>query len=305
MNPALDRTIWVEEIRFDDTCRITREERYPGGKGIDVSRMIRTLGGESIALGFLGGYTGIELEGRLLNEGIPHDFIRIGGETRTNIIVHSEDDEKELKVNAPGPEIEPIELGLLVDKVRELKPRPTIAVISGSIPPGLSPEIYAQLIFTFENMGARVILDADGESLRRGLAATPYMIKPNRHELHRLMNKDFKDDTEMIKEARGLLNADFKIVAISAGAEGIFIVTSEGGFRCIPPEVEIVNTVGSGDSAVAGIAFGLETGLSLEEATRLGVACGTATAMADGTAKGQIEEIKGVLPRVKIEDLPG
>ena len=304
LNPALDRTIWIEAFGFDDTKRIIREERYPGGKGIDVSRMIRTLGGDSVALGFLGGYTGLEIEGRLLNEGIPHDFIRIGGETRTNIIVHSEEDERELKLNATGPEISPAQLGALVEKVRSLKPAPTIGVISGSVPPGLSPSIYSQLTLTFENLGARVILDSDGEALRRGLAATPYMIKPNKYELSRLVGHEFSDVKDMIASARALVNGELEVVVVSAGEDGVYVVTADGGFHCYPPRVEAVNSVGSGDSTVAGIAYGLHKGMSLEEAVGLGVACGTATAMAEGTAKGSKGDIDRLLPHVKIEGLP-
>ncbi|MCK5833721.1 1-phosphofructokinase [bacterium] len=303
LNPALDRTMWIESFGFDDTKRIIREERYPGGKGIDVSRMILTLGGQSVALGFIGGYTGMEIEGRILNEGIPHDFIRVSGETRTNVIIHSEEDDQELKVNAPGPAIDPRELGLLVDKVRLLKPSPTIAVISGSVPPGLSPNIYAQLTLTFENLGARVIMDADGEPLKSGLSATPYMIKPNKHELSRLVGREFVNTKDMIESTRELLQDEFKVVVISAGADGVYAVTKKGGFHCYPPQIEIVNTVGSGDSTVAGIAFALDKGKCLEEAIRLGVACGTATAMAEGTARGSLEDIEHLIPHIKIENL--
>ncbi|HHS50080.1 MAG TPA: 1-phosphofructokinase [candidate division Zixibacteria bacterium] len=304
LNPALDRTIWIEDFKFDDTQRILREERFPGGKGIDVSRMIRTLGGDSVALGFIGGYTGMEIEGRLLNEGISHDFIRVGGETRTNIIVHSESDDRELKINAPGAEISPVELGRLVDKVRSLKPAPTTAVISGSIPPGLSPGIYAQLTMTFENLGANVILDADGDALAKGLSATPFMIKPNRHELSRLLGSDFGDVRDMFAPARALLGGEFKVIVLSAGEDGAFVITEDGGFHCRPPKIEIVNTVGSGDSMVAGIAFALERGDSLEDAVRLGVACGTATAMSEGTAQGTKDDIEQLIPHVKIQELP-
>ncbi|RKZ31855.1 1-phosphofructokinase [bacterium] len=303
LNPALDRTIWVEEFKFDDTCRIIREERYPGGKGIDVSRMIRTLGGDSVALGFLGGFTGLEIEGRLLNEGIPHDFIRIGGETRTNIIIHAADSDREIKVNASGPEIEPVELGLLLEQVRSLRPSPTFAVISGSVPPGLSPSIYAQLILTFEGLGARVIFDADGEPLMRGLAATPYMIKPNRHELERLIGRELPHPEDLIEASKELIKGELSIVVISCGADGVYVLTAETGFHCYPPEVETVNTVGSGDSLVAGIAWGLENGLSLEDAVCLGVACGTATAMAEGTAQGSLEDIENLRSQIKTEEL--
>jgi len=304
LNPALDRTIWIRDFKFDDTSRIINEKRYPGGKGVDVSRMIATLGGNSVALGFIGGFDGLEFEGRLLNEGIPHDFVRIGGETRTNIIIHAENDERELKINAPGPEIKPEELGLLIEKVRKLKPKPTFAVISGSIPPGLSTGIYHQLTLTFESLGAKVILDADGESLEKGLPATPFMIKPNVYELHRLIGRETDSPADFVKSARRLLDGELEVVVISAGADGVYVVEKRGGFRAVPPTVEVLNTVGAGDCLIAGIVHGLDTGLNLEDAVKLGVAAGTATAMSEGTAQGAKEDVEKILPLVRIEGLP-
>lgn len=304
LNPALDRTIWIKEFKFDDTNRIISEKRFPGGKGVDVSRMIKTLGGESIALGFIGGFDGLEFQGRLLNEDVPHDFIKISGETRTNIIIHAENDDRELKVNAPGPEIRPDELGMLIEKIRTLKPRPTFAVISGSIPPGLSQGIYRQMTLAFEELGAKVILDADGESLEKGLPATPYIIKPNVNELQRLLGKEFDSRSSMIEKARSLLKDELKIAVVSAGAEGAYVVLKDGGFWAKPPEVEVKNTVGAGDSLIGGIVFELDKGNSLENAVKLGVACGTATAMSEGTAQGTKEDIEKILPEVEIRDLP-
>lgn len=304
LNPALDRTIWIKDFKFDVTNRIISEKRFPGGKGVDVSRMIKTLGGESVALGFIGGFDGLEFQGRLLNEGTPHDFIKISGETRTNIIIHAENDDREMKVNAAGPEIKPDELGMLLEKIRSLKPDPTFAVISGSIPPGLSQGIYRQMTLAFEELGAKVILDADGESLAKGLPATPYMIKPNVNELQRLLGKEFNSKAEMIAEARNLLQDELKIVVISAGPEGVYVVLKDGGFHATSPDVEVQNTVGAGDSLLGGIVFELDRGGSLKDAVKLGVACGTATAMSEGTAQGTMEDIEKILPQVGIEDLP-
>ncbi len=304
LNPALDRTIWIKDFKFDDTNRIISEKRFPGGKGVDVSRMIKTLGGESVALGFIGGFDGLEFQGRLLNEGVPHDFIKISGETRTNIIIHAENDDREMKVNAPGPEIRPDELGMLIEKIRALKPTPTFAVISGSIPPGLSQGIYRQMTLAFEELGAKVILDADGESLEKGLPATPYMIKPNVNELQRLLGKEFDSRSSMIEKARSLLKDELKIAVVSAGAEGVYVVLKDGGFWVTPPEVEVKNTVGAGDSLIGGIVFELDRDGALEDAVQLGVACGTATAMSEGTAQGTKEDIEKILPKVEIKDLP-
>ena len=304
LNPALDRTIWIDKFQFDDTCRIVSEERYPGGKGVDVSRIIKTLGGESVALGFIGGFDGLEFQGRLLNEGIPHDFIRIGGETRTNIIIHAENTDHELKVNAAGPEIKPEELGMLIEKIKKLRPAPSFAVISGSIPPGLSKGIYRQMTLAFEGLGAKVVLDADGESLEKGLPATPFMIKPNTHELRRVIGREFNSTSDMIKQARTLINEELEVVVVSAGADGVYVVRKDGGFHVTTPDVPVKNSVGAGDSLIGGIVYELDRGGSLEDAVVLGVACGTATAMSEGTAQGTKEDIDKVLPEIGIKELP-
>lgn len=304
LNPALDRTIWIDKFQFDDTCRIVSEERYPGGKGVDVSRIIKTLGGESVALGFIGGFDGLEFQGRLLNEGIPHDFIRIGGETRTNIIIHAENTDHELKVNAAGPEIKPEELGMLIEKIKKLRPAPSFAVISGSIPPGLSKGIYRQMTLAFESLGAKVVLDADGESLEKGLPATPFMIKPNTHELRRVIGREFESKSDMIKQARTLINEELEIVVVSAGPDGVYVVLKDGGFHVTTPDIPVKNSVGAGDSLIGGIVYELDRGGSLEDAVVLGVACGTATAMSEGTAQGTKEDIDMVLPDIGVKELP-
>jgi 6-phosphofructokinase 2 len=303
LNPALDRTIWIEDFSPGEAIRIQREERFPGGKGIDVSRMIKTLGGNSIALGFLGGYTGLEIEGRLFNEGIPHNFIRISGETRTNLIIHATKTSEELKINAPGPAITPSELGQLLDQIRNLKPSPTYAVISGSIPQGLTTNIYAQLILTLESLGAKVIFDSDGEPFAKGIVSTPYMIKPNRRELETLVGRKLPRVEDIVTASKEIINDEIRVVAVSAGKDGLYVITREGGFHCTTPDVKVIDSNGAGDSTVAGIVWGLESGYTLAEAARLGVACGTATAMFDGPAVGDLQTIQTLLPQIGIEPL--
>jgi 6-phosphofructokinase 2 len=154
LNPALDRTLWIKKIKPDDSNRIEQEERYAGGKGTDVSKVLTTLGVSNKALGFVGGFAGEELEGRLLNEGISCDFIRISGETRTNIIVDDIGAGSQTIFSASGPEIKPYELMQIIHKVEKLE-KPDIVVISGSLPPGIHPEIYHKLVAIARNKGAR------------------------------------------------------------------------------------------------------------------------------------------------------
>jgi len=302
LNPSLDRTIYLESLVKSEANRIIREERYPAGKGIDVSRVLLTLGHESIALGFLGGYTGDEIEGRLFNEGLMMNFVRIKGETRTNIIMHCGENE-EYVINAKGPVVEPIEIAELYRTIKNLHKKPAFAVISGSIPEGLSTRIYAQLTLLFESLGARVIVDTSGEPLKEAVLATPFMIKPNEKEFMALVGKNLTSTHEFVQEGKKVVQRGVEFVVISLGHRGAIGIVRDEAFLAIPPEVKAINSVGAGDSLVAGVVAGLKEGLTYEEALRLGVACGTASTLRRGTAQLSRDDIAKILKGVKLNKI--
>jgi 6-phosphofructokinase 2 len=265
LNPALDRTLWVEKIRPDDSNRIKKEERFAGGKGIDVSRVLTELGVNNTALGFVGGFTGEELEGRLLNEGITCDFIRISGETRTNIIMNDMSTGGQSVFGASGPLIEPYELMRIIHKVEGLD-HPEMVIISGSIPPGVHPKIYGKLIEIAKKRNAFVILDADGEALAEGTKAQPDVIKPNVHELGRLIGTDLKEFDQIANAARDVRKRGIRNILVSMGPKGMLLVGEKESYHAFHPEVEARNTIGAGDSAIAGFVYGLISGKNLKEA---------------------------------------
>jgi 6-phosphofructokinase 2 len=299
-NPALDRTLWVENIKPDDSNRVEREERYAGGKGIDVSRVLTTLGVMNKALGFIGGFTGEELEGRMLNQGVACDFVRISNETRTNIIVTDITRGTQTVFSASGPEIEPYELMQMIHKVEKFQ-EPDIVILSGSLPPGVYAEIYRKMIGITKGKGATVILDSDGDALRLGIQGLPDVIKPNVHELSRLVNSELNDMGEIIQAARGVREQGTGIVLVSMGARGILLVAEKEQYLASPPEVEIKNTIGAGDSAVAGFVYGWTQGKSLKEALIFAVAGGTATTLRPGTALCRKEDFLKLVPQVSVE----
>lgn len=303
LNPAVDRTLWVESLSFGESIRIKREEHYAGGKGIDVSRVIKLLGGESVALGFIGGYTGLEIEGILMNEGISISFTKIAEETRTNIIAHCLHDGTELKLNARGPEISPIELAHLKRTIESLKPPPTIAVLSGSLPPGLDAGIYSQLVLSFEALGAKAFVDSDGEALRRALASTPFLIKPNRLELEHLVEQELTSFKEIAQAAHEIASKWVEVCLVSLGEEGVIMATKSETLHFIPPPVEAKNTVGAGDSVVAGVALSLHHGKSLRDAVRDGVAAGTASTLTEGTATIEPNDVAKIASEITIETI--
>lgn len=279
-SPVLIRTVDVEEIVYDDVNEVLEEKKIAGGKGIDISRVIKELGGQSITLGFIGGYNGSELEGRLVNEGILCDFTRINDEIRSNIIISQRKKNLQTLLSTSGPEVKPFDISALYNKIREV-PSDSYVVLGGSMPKGISDNFFAQVITTLKEKGVKVILDADGEVLARGLNAGPCLIKPNIHEFGRLVGKNISDIEEIFEEAKPYLGV-VDYVVVSAGARGVVGVSKEGSFHVVPPKVKVRSSSGAGDSLVAGIALVFSKGGSFEESLVLGVACGTASKLNPG-----------------------
>jgi 6-phosphofructokinase 2 len=300
LNPALDRTLWVEKIQPDESNRIEKEQRYAGGKGIDVSKVLTILEMINKALGFVGGFAGEELEGRLLNEGISCDFIRISGETRTNIIVNDMSTGMQTIFNASGPEIKPYELMKMIHKVEKLE-KPDIVIISGSLPPGVHPEIYRKIIEIAKNKEAKVILDTDGDALKVGIQGLPDIIKPNVHELSRLVDMKLITMNEIIRAAQSVHKQGVGIVLVSMGAKGILLFSRKERYLASPPKVKVKNTIGAGDSAVAGFVYGLVRGKSLKKALINAVAAGTATTLRPGTALCQKDDFLKLIPEITLK----
>jgi len=299
LNPALDRTLWIENIKPDDSNRIEREEKYAGGKGIDVSMVLTTLGVTNKALGFTGGFDGEELEGRLVNEGISCDFIRISGETRINLVVNDMKTGNQTIFSARGPEIKPFEIMQMIHKVEKLD-NPEIVIISGSLPPGVHPEIYRKIIEIIKGKGARVVLDTDGDALRASIQSIPDIIKPNVHELSRLSGTSLKNMKEILDTAGDISRKGISTILVSMGAKGILLVSENEQYLAAPPKGNVVNTIGAGDSAVAGFVYGIVSGKSPGESLAYAVAAGTATTLRPGSALCTKDDFLKLIPMVKL-----
>jgi 6-phosphofructokinase 2 len=302
LNPALDRTIHVDGLTCDVANRIIEEHRFPGGKGIDVSKVLTALGTPNTALGFAGGFRGDELEALLLGDGVACDFIRITGETRSNIIVREHDTGCQMMLNSKGPEVEPSAIMNLLRKLRGCSDM-TILTIGGSLPPNVKPAIYRACIGIGRDHGARVVLDADGDALRGGIRGRPYAIKPNVHELGELVGRELEGVDQVLEASLVPLGAGVEVVLASMGPDGVVLSSRDGAWHAVPPAVDAINTIGAGDSAVAGFVHGISLGLPPEEAVRWAVASGTATTMREGTALARRDEIEGLLPQVRIDRL--
>jgi 6-phosphofructokinase 2 len=302
LNPALDRAIFIERLMEEDTIRVYSETFYAAGKGIDVSRVIRELGGQSVALGLVGGYNGLHLEGLLINAGVMTDFTKIAHETRTNIILKERSTGRQFVISAAGPEIDSAEISQFYRHVLEIDGM-NYLVMSGSLPKGVTPNLYGQLIVAGKKKGAFIFLDTDGPALKESIEYLPTGIKPNQFELSRLIGRDLKKETEIIWACEELHERGIPYVLVSRGKEGLILSTKEQKIKAVAPPIEVESTVGAGDSVVAGFILAHSQGKNLEECVRLACAAGTATAQTPGTELCHRGEVEKILPSVAISKL--
>jgi 6-phosphofructokinase 2 len=292
LNPSLDRIVEVEELVYDDVNRITDEKSRPGGKGIDVSRVIKGLGGESVALGFAGGYGGMELEGELINEGMVCDFTSISGSTRSNVIVYQKKKKLQTLLSTSSPEVGPLEVFALLQKIKEV-PRGSFLVMSGSAPVGVDESFCAQVITALREKDIKVVIDADEDVLKKGVNARPYLMKPNIHEFGRLVEKNLTEVDEVIECAKPYLES-VEYIVVSMGPKGAVGISREDIFHMIPPKVKVRSSVGAGDALVGGLVFALNSKETFREALHLGVACGTASTLNPGTNQCVKEDVVAI-----------
>lgn len=290
LNPSIDYIVEVDDLQLGGLNRMKRDLKHPGGKGINVSRVLKRLGADTTAMGFLGGFTGDFIEAALQKEGIPADFVRIrGGETRINIkLKHGE----ETEINGGGPPITAEEANALVEKLSILR-EGDLVILAGSLPSTLPGDFYEQLIRMCQKQGAEFVIDTTGEPLRRALAYHPLLVKPNHHELAELFGVVIETREQLIAYGRKLLEEGAQHVLISMAGEGALLISGDEVYHANVPPGKVRNSVGAGDSMIAGFTGMLALGGDLMEAFRAGVASGSATAFSDDLAeRGLIEELR-------------
>lgn len=300
LNPAFDMTVYLDELVKGDVNRSIKSLIDIGGKGINVSKVIKSIGGESIALGFLGQENRGNFTKQLDRLGIKHDFIYVEGETRTNIKLVENKFDIFTDINQKGFGITIEDINKLFEKIKYYARQGDIFVLSGSLPEGADNNIYFELIKLLKNIGAITILDADGEALKNGLLAKPDIVKPNINELRMIM--DFKDDLNSIASVgKELISQGTEKAVISMGGNGAFYVTRDKIFYAYPERVEVKSTVGAGDAMVAAIAFGESKNMEDEEVFRLAVSSATAAIIEEGTKSPKLENINKLMKKIKIE----
>jgi len=300
LNPSLDRTVIVDGLKVNESNRWTSVHHYAGGKGIDVSRAIHEMGGQTIAYGFIGGDEGRTLEVKLDEEGVPFSFTPIEQETRINFIISDTKASQQTIINAPGPHISKRELARFLKKLRGIYPSPELMVASGSVPPGVPIDIYYTIVQEAKSHRVRTILDSAGQWLEEGIKAKPYLIKPNIREAEELLKTELPTEEAITKAALNLIEMGVEIAVISRGKDGIIAATRDGMFKAVPPPVKVRSAVGAGDCTIAGLALKLARGEPLIEACRLAVAMGTAAVLTPGTELCHRADVEKLLPQIKV-----
>ncbi len=275
-NPSLDYVIGIEKLVPGEINRTTHENIYPGGKGVNVSVLLSNLGHKSKALGFVAGFTGRHLEEMLDDFGCYTDFIHLKqGMTRINVKINAGE---ETEINGQGPAITEEAVNLLLDKLDGMA-KDDILVLAGSIPDTLPPDMYERIMEHLEEKEIRIAVDATKDLLLNVLKFRPFLIKPNNHELGDMFGVELKTEEEIIKHAVKLQEKGARNVLVSMAGDGAILITEDGNIlKKEPPKGIVRNSVGAGDSMVAGFLTGyLNTG-DYEKAFSLGIAAGSATA---------------------------
>ena len=304
LNPAIDRRLRLENIAVGQINRALSAQPFPGGKAAHVAMVAKALGVEVMWVGFLGGAAGEQCESGLSAYGVPLTVIRTQSETRANLELVSADG-KVTEILEPGGAVTDGEVERLLTTCRDLfaeSERGTQVALSGSLPPGAPPDLYAELIRLAHLYSCRTLLDTSGEALRQGLKAAPDFVKPNRNEASDFANYVIDTANTAAEATQKFFAAGAKSVAISLGAEGMIWQRSTAGefFVSQPSPLANCSPVGCGDAALAGFAVAHERGLSDEETLRLATACGSANCLADAPGKVDRDDVSRLARKIEV-----
>lgn len=295
LNPSLDYILELDQITLGDLNRTKNDSKFPGGKGINVSQVLKKLEINSKALGFIGGFTGDYIEEFLRTLKIDTEFVRVKEDTRINVKLKSI---TETEINAKGPNITRQNYETLKEKIRGLTSE-DILVLAGSIPSSMPANTYEELVEVCKENRTKFVVDAEGDLLMNVLPFQPYLIKPNHHELGELFNTVVTTAEEVIPYGRELIKKGARNVIVSLAENGAVLINQEYALVATAPKGEVKSSVGAGDSMVAGFIAMFEKTKSVEEAFRFSIAAGSATAFSFGLCTR--EQVENLLPEINIE----
>jgi len=300
LNPAMDKTLTVNNYTLGKVNRAISIRYDIGGKGINVSKVLINLGIESTCTGFLGGIWENTFKEELNKRKVKYNFVHTSNNTRTNTKVVDNENKTYTDLNEQGPTIESKLLTEFLKVFEDMCNKDDIVVLSGGVSPSIPEDIYRNLIYIAKRKGALVILDADGPLLREGIAEKPEIIKPNNHELSSLFNIDEKSDEEILRVAHELRSQGIKKILVSLGERGGYYITEKGTYYAKGLKVDVKSTVGAGDSMVAALVYSLVNKLDDIETLKFAIASGAATVRLEGTEACTLIQINELISKVEI-----
>lgn len=302
-NPSIDQNLIVHRLVKDDANRAEAIVRTAGGKGLNVSKVVRELGGRTHAYALVGGYIGEYWKALVSALDIPCSTIAAPGETRVNTILTDKYDGTQTRVSAPGPSVPARCMTHFMRCMLTVKPRPYLWALGGSLAQGMPVGTYRRFIEALQSRGTSCILDADGDALREGLKAKPFMIKPNEFETGRLLRRRLSSLKDYSEAARFLVKKGVKVVVISLAARGAIFATETELFHIPAIDVPIKSKVGAGDSLIGGVALGLMDGRGLRQAAALGIAASNSAVMREAPRLCLKSDMPRLLRRVRFKSL--
>ncbi len=295
LNPAIDYYMSMENFQLGSLNSLEEGYTLPGGKGINVSKVLKNFSVESKALGFVGGFTGDYIKKHLNEYEIESDFIELQENTRINIKLKTKDSETEIAGKSPTISKENIEE--LLKKFEEIK-KDDVVILSGSVPNSISKSIYADIIKLLPK-DCKVILDTRGLPFVEGLKEGVFLTKPNNHELEEFFNRKLNNIEEIIQAGKDLQALGSKNVLISLGKDGSILITEKEVYIGNAPQGKLISSVGAGDSMVAGVVYGIAKGMTLEDSYKYGIASGSSTAFSEGLTT--FEGMNSLLNKIEIK----
>jgi 6-phosphofructokinase 2 len=299
INPAIDRTMMVDKLVFEDRGYILSREEAAGGRGINASHVIHTFGGKTLALLTSGGKIGTRMEASLASMGFPYETVRVAAESRANLTI-SDQQGLTAKLNERGAPLTTHEVAAVRALVEARLNKASWLMLCGSIQPGVPPDIYAELIQIAKGHGVKTLLDTDGEALLRALENKPTVITPNQPEAERLLGRALLTRTQCLEAVSRIHAMGPETVILSLGSRGAMASGAEGVFEVLPPRVDALCPIGAGDAMAAAFLWALEKKKTFPDALRWAIATGTATAALPGTAFPTLDQAKAIYKNVEV-----
>jgi len=303
LNPAVDQTLNITQFHVGQVNRVGKERLDPAGKGINVAKVIKSLGHDVAVSGFLGRENANIFEHYFQAQEISNHFIKVDGATRVNTKIFDEASGLVTELNFPGIHCNTLNLQELENVIKQLAVESKLFVLSGSLPEEAPLDIYQKFIEILKSYNCRVFLDTSGGALTEGIKAKPYAIKPNLDELKHLMGHSVEQELDVLKAIDMLISGGIAKVVISLGGKGALFADSTQRLLVRPPEIRVNSTVGAGDALVAGLVYGEAHGMTLEEQARWATAVAAASVAQPGTQAGKLNDVEELLSNVIIEEL--